>query len=369
MRSVKTIVTIVVVALAAACAYQAPVEQVQLFRQAFTNVQTASQPLFDDLAAAERDLGKRVAVSDAQVKLTEGETPPIPPNPIIIAPAETQPATETLTENTRAEGETGADQQAAKPLPAITVRKCYETNPGWQSTRARDDENKAPGFIDGFCLEDSAYFANVGDPPATRAFRHGVEVLGLYSEILLILAEGRNIDEAKAQLSTLGASIAGTLAIIPGTQAPAALIVPVLDALDKIVEEAAKAQNFKEMTRLVTDAGPKFVRLIAALKASSPWFFETLIRSPARKVPLQTHNNPELAKTVVNQIEGYRMAVSNFVVLLDEMAAAHADIVEALKQAEEAPLTIALLANRVERLNTQANALRDAFVILRRGAE
>ena len=128
------------------------------------------------------------------------------------------------------------------------------------------------------------------------------------------------------------------------------------------------AQNFKNITSLVTSADPLFLRLVAALKASSKWIFETLIRTPSKKVPIETQNNLELAETVVNQIEGYRAVLANFVVLLDEMAVSHTDIVKALEESSKAPLTLAMLANRAEKLNTQANALRDAFVIIRRGA-
>jgi hypothetical protein len=66
MRSVQALVTLLVMALAAACAHQAPVAQVQLLSRAFTNVQTASQPLFDDLAAAERRQGTRAGSGGEQ---------------------------------------------------------------------------------------------------------------------------------------------------------------------------------------------------------------------------------------------------------------------------------------------------------------
>jgi hypothetical protein len=66
MRSVQAIGALVVVALMAACAHQAPVAQLRLLNRIFTNVQTASQPLFDDLAAAERRQGQEVAMSRAR---------------------------------------------------------------------------------------------------------------------------------------------------------------------------------------------------------------------------------------------------------------------------------------------------------------
>ena len=48
----------VILALFCGCAKKMPVEQVQQFNKAFNNMDVASsQPLFDDLAIAERELG------------------------------------------------------------------------------------------------------------------------------------------------------------------------------------------------------------------------------------------------------------------------------------------------------------------------
>ena len=332
MRVCATLLLLMLLTMTTACVPQVRVEEFQLFRQAFNNVQAAGQPLFDDLAVAERELGRQEAVRRSQ-----GE------------------------ESDQAETADTGDQGG---LPA-----CSEGSPGWQRTLALKDQATDPGYIDGYCLEDAVYFAEAVDPPATRAFRQGVETLGRYSEILLILAEGKNIEEAQSQLMALGGSVAGTVALIPGGQGAAATIVPVLGALGKIVEEAGRAQNFKEMTRVVVLAEPKIKGLITSLKAAAPWIFETLVRSTAAQAPTMTKNNPELAQNVVDRIEGYRRAVSGLVVLLDEMSMVHQDIMESLKRSEQAPLTLARLSNRVENLNAQARALREALVILRRGQD
>jgi hypothetical protein len=224
MRSVQAILALVVVPLAAACAHQAPVAQVQLLSRAFTNVQTASQPLFDDLAAAECRQGQEVAVSRA--------------HPDVDAPAVGDPThmikgpTALSAPPARSDGMAGKPAEAATQIStqgdqeALEYRKCKEGSPRWQA--AGPDTNPAGlGFIRGFCLEDAPYFSNLGDPPATRAFRTGVVVLGKYSEVLLILAEGRNVDAAKVQIQSLGTSIAAGLALVPGAQVAAGVVVPV----------------------------------------------------------------------------------------------------------------------------------------------
>lgn len=373
MRLAQATAMLLAVGAVGACAPQAPVEQVQLFSQAFQNVQTASQPLFDDLAAAERELGRRIAEDDARQQLEPGELPPEAPS-VVLAPAVEGP----VSGPAGAGADVGADQEAEQPATTaqasphtssqIAVAACVEGAPGWQPTFADGPDGQPIGYVDAFCLEDAAYYAAVGDPPATRSFRRGIDVLGQYSEVLLTLATGRNIDEAKARLEIIASAVTGASALVPAAVPAAGLIGPVFQGLAPIVEEAAKAQNFTEMKRLVTEASPSFNRLIAALQASSPWIFKTLIRKSERKVPIETAGNPDLARSVVGTIEGYRMAVSDFVLLLDEMGKTHADIVAALSQREADPLSLAQLANRAERMNAQATALREAFVLIRRGA-
>ena len=228
------------------------------------------------------------------------------------------------------------------------------------------DQTGPEGYVatSGFCVEDAAYYTEVAEPPATRALRTGIDALRQYSQVLLVLAEGRNIEQARMQLRTLGAMTAGTLAMIPGGQGPAAMILPVLEALGPLMDAAAKAQNFKEMIRLVSAANPQFARLVLALQAATPDMFNTLTRSAARMAPTE---NPEMGAMIVAQINGYRKALSSYVVLLEELELIHVDIVNALKAAEDEPLSLAVAVNRAEQLNNQANALRQVLVTLRRG--
>jgi hypothetical protein len=181
-------------ALAAACARQAPVAQVQLLGRAFTDVQTASQPLFDDLAAAERRQGQEVAVGRAHPQVdapavNDSERTvkgPAAPSALLVRSGEIA----------------GKQAEAVPPTgpegnqTALEYRKCTEDSPRWQAD-GPDPSPAGLGFIRGFCLEDAPYFSDLGDLPATRAFRTGVIVLGKYSDVLLILAEGRNVEAAK----------------------------------------------------------------------------------------------------------------------------------------------------------------------------
>jgi len=134
----------------ASCASAQPVDQVRYFSQAFGTVNTVGQPLLDDLAIAERRQGREVATRRANGKsLAPGGCP-------------------------------------ADEVP-------------WQKVTG-----DASGFINGFCLPDAPYFADLGDPPATQQLRGGLSVIERYAEVQSILTEGRNVDAAIGQVDALG---------------------------------------------------------------------------------------------------------------------------------------------------------------------
>jgi len=137
----RTYAWLVVALLSTGCSV-APVEETRSFSKAFAAVDGASQPLLDDLALAERRQGR---------------------------------------ENAEIRAKKDTYQGACKGII-------------WAKVDATS------GYIEGFCVEDAPYFSELGDPPATQAFRHGVRLIGDYSEVLLVLAEGRNLDEASAQV-------------------------------------------------------------------------------------------------------------------------------------------------------------------------
>src|SRR5690242_534883 len=146
------------------CASQAPVGQLRVFGEAFQATNAAAQPLIDDLALAERQIGRSNAVA-------------------------------------RAKGMGGA-----------TGAGCPATEVNWQNVSG------SSGFIRGFCAPDAIYFATVSEPPATFAFRRGMVVIGQYADVLLLMAEGRNIPEAEAQLYALSGNITAVIGFIPGAQ-------------------------------------------------------------------------------------------------------------------------------------------------------
>jgi len=288
-------------AILSSCAV-APIQEVRLFNSAFTTFSEASQPLFDDLAIAERRQGQTVAESKAKKNGYQGECAKI----------------------------------------------------GWMNM----------GFIDGYCNDDAPYFSEIGDPPTTRRIRDGVRLIGRYSEVLLTLAEGRNLDETSAQIQNLGGNIAALIAMGAGPGGGAAFS-GVLGALDPIIRDAAQRKNVEEMNRLVLTGAPHVTKLIASLRDGAPAVFDTLILQSVRGVTsAEALKSPVITKIHLDRISTYRVAVSNYVVLLGELKNTFEELVTAVQQPRN-PATVAFIAERSARLAVHADAWRRVYSVLR----
>ena len=284
----------------------APIEETRSFAKGFAAVDGASQPLLDDLALAERRQGRENA------------------------------------------------EKKAKSDAGV----CGGIR--W----ARVDATS--GYIEGFCVEDAPYFSELGDPPATQAFRHGVRLIGDYSEVLLVLAEGRNLDEASAQVQALGQNIAALISVASGPGAAAGL-TSVLGALDPIIRDAAQRRNLEEMKRLVLSGAPLLKKLIESLRAAAPEVFNTLIFQSVKGVTSpEALDNKTVAKGHLDRIAAYRTAVSNYVMLLKELELSFDQLVMAFQLPRNA-VSLATIAERSGRLSANAEAWRKVYSTLRAG--
>lgn len=289
------------VSLLSSCA-MAPVQEVRLFNNSFVTFNEASQPLFDDLAIAERRQGQNVAEIKAKGNSYQGDCAGIV----------------------------------------------------WANV----------GFIDGFCNNDAAYFSEIGDPPTTRRIREGIRLVGRYSEVLMILAEGRNLDETSAQIQNLGGHIAGLIAMSAGPGGGAAF-TGALAALDPIIREAAQRKNIEEMKRLIVTGAPHLTKMVASLREAAPAVFNTLIlQSIKGATSADGLKNPAVSKPHLERIANYRIAVSNYVVLLGELQNTFNDLVTAVQQPKN-HATMAFLAESSARLAVQADAWRRVYSVLR----
>jgi hypothetical protein len=326
----------------AACAHQTPVEQTRLFEQAFANVQSASQPLLDEAAVAERQRGRVNAILTARAVADAGQS-------ISTATGAT------------ADAETAAALRAAADARQAQTQSC---NFPWRPLAGKA-EAATFGYIMGFCNGDATYNSELRDPPLTHAYRTGITALGKYSELLVILAEGRNIGAAQAQMESLAGSLAAGLALIPGAQTASVAVLPVVQQLAPVIATAAQEKNYEELKRVAVQQRSQFSNLTRALQTSAPELFRLLIFNSEQEITRNGDNRRVLESSVAT-ISGYRRLVSDLVVLLLDVDEAHGILVAALER--EQPPSLALTAERAQRLTINAEALRQTFVAVRRGA-
>lgn len=227
-------------------------------------------------------------------------------------------------------------------------------------------------MIAGFCNGDAPYYSTISDPPATGAFRRALQSVGDYTQLLVILAEGRNIDAAQAQLHTLAANLGSALASAGSlTGAPAAAGVgPALSGLVAAVEpltrRVAARNNIEELRRVVLQESPKVETVITALRDSAPVLFDTVTERSMARLNGVGLDNAEVANEEIARIEAYRATVSIYVVLLDQYRELLHDLV-AVYHTPQQPLTLAVLAQRSAELSAGADAWRRTIANLRAG--
>jgi hypothetical protein len=156
---------------------------------------------------------------------------------------------------------------------------------------------------------------------------------------------------------------------VPSVGVAGGALTGVLGALEPIIKDAAQAKNVEELKRLVLSGAPHVTRLIESLQSAAPEVFKTLISQSVRAVTSpEALDNAAVAKEHLNRIAAYRIAVSNYVVLLDELEQAFAQLVTAFQQPRNA-VTLAAVAQRTAQLTAHAEAWRRVYSILRTGSE
>lgn len=311
----KHSLTALMVSLAlAGCASTGPLAEVGLVAQAFDNLSAASQPLLDELALAERAQGQRVALARAR------------------------------SNEQRASGTTAAARSRCPEIVLLALPESLGISP----------------VQNGFCLEDSPYWSELGDPPATRAFRRALAAVGDYTTLLMVLAENRNVDEALGQLRVMGGNLGMALSTV-GEGGVDAALATALEAFRPLLETAAQRANAQELQRLVRQESAKVQALLTALRGAARPMFNTL-SSQTRQQMVDLASDSGTLRSGAARIEGYRQSVANFVILLEQ----YASLLDELLLFYETPgkPTLAALAQRSAHLSAQAEAWRRALAAL-----
>ena len=275
----------------------APVNQIHYFSNAFDAVNTVGQPLLDDLAVAERQQGQ---------------------------------------------------SNAANPANGASCSHSM-INSGGDSVML------------GFCVEDAAYFSDIGDPPATQKFRAGLAVVHGYIDLLLSLADGKSASDAVAQVNVLEQKVAALVGTFGGPGAGGVIGVAITD-LQPVLEDAAQQLSVRQVRRVILQGDPQVTALIDALVKSAPSVFDT-VTGPTL-IRLGNRNSPTFAADKA-RYGAYRKIVSNYVVLLGQLREAWTQTVAATKA--PSPPTLADVANRVGQLQADSAAILRVYAALRTG--
>lgn len=284
----------------------APVDQIRHFSQAFDTVSTVGQPLLDDLALAEKALGRQNAETAAKAGS------PCPPHTVVW-----------------------------QPVP-----------PG-------------SGFIRGLCASDATYYSDLADPPATAQLRHGLKVIESYAQVLSDLADGRNAEQAMGELDALGRNV-GALLTVAGAGAQATAIGAAALPLKPLLEQAARAADAKQARALILQGAPHVSALIASLRDAVPEMFRVLISRSATRLTAADASNAAVSAPELARIEAYRKAVADYTVLLGKLQHAW-DLTAAAAAQPSGQRTLATLVEQTALLKADAEAARKVFAALRAG--
>jgi hypothetical protein len=291
-----------------------PVAETKQFEQATTAVNSAGQPLLDDMALAERTRGQNLAVSAAR---------------------------------TRTSATTAEDV----------------CRPPW---RAESATTPKVGIIDGFCPGDARYYSKIGDPPDTRVFRTTLTFLMEFAHALSELADGTSAATATAQLQTLVDNAAG-LAGGPGAQAAGvkAATEAFMAIAQPLVKQLAQAASVAQERQVIADAAPKIRALIGQMRTASGPMFATIIEQDMLRYGAPGVSSEENAQ-IATRVGNYRKILSDYVALLENLEDAWGQLATAAQSRTNAA-SLASLATHSAQIEAGAIAIRQSLAQLRLG--
>jgi hypothetical protein len=213
-----------------------------------------------------------------------------------------------------------------------------------------------------FDPKSAASFSTIDDPQLTASLRRALCIVGDYFKLLAVLAEGRNIDEAKAQMNTLAGSVRDIITVATG--GAGLPIVDIASKLSPLVDEWAKARNADELRRLVLKGEPIVRSLIDRLQNASTTMYEILIREPMRASRTTLADNEVARHTVYVQMLGSLTSLADYVILLDKLR----ETLSVLAAAERSPnssLALSSLSASLDSVLIQARAASGAIALIK----
>jgi len=213
-----------------------------------------------------------------------------------------------------------------------------------------------------FAPADAGVRSSIGDPPLAGAVRQGLTVVGDYLDLLVLLADGGNIAEAQAQISVLTDSIAGIAALATG--GAALPLVPVVEALQPLIENLARQRNAEELRRLVLDGAPRVDALLAQMEVSSSAIYESLVTGPSNEAEGRAFGDAAARRAIIAEMRAHEIAVGDFVWLVRSLRRELSRLAAAVRHPDSA-VALGALGESSSRLLVDARAVARAAEILR----
>lgn len=225
-----------------------------------------------------------------------------------------------------------------------------------------------------FVWQDAAYFADIGDAPATAIFRRSHNVLDRFSDVLYGVATGANAKADIDGVESLAVESAGLLSELSS-------LVPVLGGAEVAVKGAfdvarpgltliAREISRREAKRVIEIALENQIvgKLTAALIAATPLMFNVLVRD-AERATQDIDASDDLIRNSRTAYAGraakLRIVLSNYVVLLQRVDAAWNEAAKAAVTGST--VSVAVLTERVTELRVAVVATRRAYADLHVG--
>jgi hypothetical protein len=316
----------------AACA-PTQVEELRQFSATAETVRTSVQPLLDDIAVTERSNRHRTIGLKAR--------------------------------------QTASARQAGKEVPND---QCVGTWIGGTSQ----------GFASDFCIEDAAYYADIGDPPVTSALRHGLDVVVSFAATLRHLMEGGAAQEEAAQIQRLAYEFGALSSVVAGPGAAASGVVaagqsagpvglagaamvrasigPAVEALSPAIEGLLQARDARRARDLILQYNKNVDRLIDAL-IEGAMQAERILTVPIATDIARGRVSEELVPIQVERVNTFRRLLANYVVMLQRVRELWRTVFIAAQAPPE--LRATQVADQLIDIRADAEAFRRAYAIIR----
>jgi hypothetical protein len=213
-----------------------------------------------------------------------------------------------------------------------------------RNTKIRIIERE-PGSAFNFKVDNAYYYSTLGDPPQTAEFRSAISIVGNYAMLMRSLVDGSANQASRVHILAIAKDISA-LTSQPELSAVATALTPIIDRLLLVRSQA-------EAKRIALEGAPVVSELVAALRDATPAMFKLLVADIARTAGI---NSPKLRE--------YKVALANYVVVLDRLQVSFDGLVEAYRNPSN-PATLAALAQATGALQSDVDSLRKALAAAR----